>query len=78
MNEQWYFAAREGDQGPFGTAREARQEMQRFAREKHDLEHFQHDREAAARSANIPLLSLDRRVSVHARVRDRATRELMI
>ena len=45
MNERWYFAAREGDQGPFDTEAVAKQEIARFVMEKQELANFQAQRE---------------------------------
>jgi len=44
MNELWYFAAREGDQGPFLSERKARREVARFVLEQTELAKFQSGR----------------------------------
>ena len=33
----WYYSAREGDRGPYGTEEEARGELERFIQEQKDL-----------------------------------------
>lgn len=46
MNGSWYFATREGDQGPFFNEQQARAEIGRFISEKTELARFQKNREA--------------------------------
>jgi len=46
QNEAWYFAAREGDQGPYSSRGQAELEARRFVigESDGDLEHFQKTR----------------------------------
>ena len=44
LNGAWFFAAREGDLGPFATREIAQREVQRFMEERQELEHFQQSR----------------------------------
>ena len=41
LNGQWFYATREGDVGPFSSRTEALAEVDRFLKERRDLEHFQ-------------------------------------
>jgi len=41
INGDWYFATREGDQGPFASEAEVQREVERFICEKTELAHFQ-------------------------------------
>ena len=62
MNGSWYFAAREGDQGPFASERVAHDEVTRYLSEKKELANFQQAREDAAGSlASLSLVPLDER-----------------
>ncbi len=45
INGAWYFATREGDQGPFASEAQVQAEVQRFVTEKTELAHFQKSRE---------------------------------
>ena len=45
MNGAWYFATREGEQGPFASEVEALMESKRFVTEKTELAQFQRKRE---------------------------------
>ena len=45
MNGAWFIAAREGDQGPFPSHREAEVEVARFIGAKTELANFQSQRE---------------------------------
>ncbi len=45
MNGAWFFAAREGDQGPYPSHREAELEVARFICAKTELANFQNQRE---------------------------------
>jgi predicted ATPase len=45
MNGAWYFATREGEQGPFASELEALKEIKRFITEKTELAQFQRKRE---------------------------------
>ena len=45
MNAAWYFATREGDEGPFASEAQARMESERYAMEKTELAQFQRKRE---------------------------------
>jgi hypothetical protein len=45
MNGAWYFATREGDQGPYPSEVQAQLEIKRFITEKTELAHFQQARE---------------------------------
>lgn len=45
-NGQWFFATREGEQGPFGSRDLARAALERFIGEKQGLHEFQSKREA--------------------------------
>ncbi len=47
LNGTWYFASREGEQGPFTSRDEASVEMQRFVVEVQQLSAFQASRDAA-------------------------------
>ena len=47
MNEVWFFATREGDQGPYVSQNEAEREVSRYILEKTELESFQNQRTAA-------------------------------
>ncbi|XOV84259.1 MAG: DUF6316 family protein [bacterium] len=67
MNGAWFFATREGDQGPFPSEACAQDEIDRFITEKTELAHFQKAREAE-RARNGPragqkleLVALDER-----------------
>ncbi len=58
MNGAWFFAAREGDQGPFPSHTEAEREVDRFILEKTELGSFQRQRErkrAPARPVTVEL-----------------------
>ena len=46
MNGSWYFATREGDQGPFFNEQQAQAEISRFISAKTELAKFQKNREA--------------------------------
>jgi hypothetical protein len=61
MNGAWYFAAREGDQGPFASETVAQQEVSRYLVEKRDLAGFQESREAATQGSGLSLTPLDQR-----------------
>lgn len=50
LNGQWFYATREGETGPFSTRAEAQSEVDRFVRERKDLEQFQKLRERRAES----------------------------
>lgn len=45
MNGSWYFAAREGEMGPFPTQKAAQFEMIRYVADRQALESFQRSRE---------------------------------
>jgi len=45
MNGAWYFATREGDEGPYRSEDQVRSEIRRFIYEKAELAHFQKARE---------------------------------
>ena len=45
INGAWYFAAREGDQGPFASEAQVQMEIKRFITEKTELADFQKSRE---------------------------------
>ena len=45
MNGSWYFAAREGEMGPFPTQKAAQLEMIRYVADREALESFQRSRE---------------------------------
>ena len=45
MNGSWYFATREGDEGPYPSEVQAQAEIRRFITEKTELAHFQKARE---------------------------------
>ena len=45
MNSEWFFAAREGDQGPYPSQNEAEREVERYILEKTELSSFQRQRE---------------------------------
>jgi len=49
VNGRWFFAAREGDVGPFPTREEAEQEMRRYVVQRRELDHFQDQRDAERR-----------------------------
>ena len=55
MNGQWYFSAREGDCGPFGTPALARVALVRFINEKVELDSFQKSRERELRKPKLTL-----------------------
>lgn len=50
VNGKWFFAAREGDMGPFVTRTEAEEELRRYVVQRRELDHFQHQRDAERRS----------------------------
>jgi len=41
MNGDWYFSTREGEVGPFRNVDDATREIERYAKERHDLRQFQ-------------------------------------
>ncbi|MEM1434671.1 MAG: DUF6316 family protein [Pseudomonadota bacterium] len=45
MNGSWYFAAREGEVGPFPTQKAAQLELVRYVADREQLESFQRARE---------------------------------
>ena len=47
LNGAWYFATREGEQGPFDSEGQALMEIERFIAEKTELAQFQRKREDA-------------------------------
>jgi len=51
MNGQWFFSTREGEQGPFRTAKKAEEELERFKAEMSDLQKFQKNRETATKNS---------------------------
>ncbi len=53
MNESWYFSAREGDQGPWGSELDAKRECERFTEEKTGLAHFQEVRELESKQTRV-------------------------
>ena len=55
MNGQWYFSAREGDCGPFGTPALASAALARFIVEKVELDGFQKSREQQVRKPKLTL-----------------------
>ena len=67
MNGCWYFATREGDQGPFQSEVNAKAEIKRFLTEKTELAHFQKTREderangAPVAAQKLELVALDER-----------------
>ena len=67
MNGCWYFATREGDQGPFRSEVSAKAEIKRFIMEKTELAHFQKTREAERANSRpiaaqkLELVALDER-----------------
>jgi len=88
-NGAWFLAAREGDQGPFESEREARKEAARLVSEKKELAHFQASLEEKRRLARragqpsdspIPLALVTNRKRVAERPRQSvfATREVFI
>ena len=66
MNEAWFFAAREGDQGPYPSEPEALVEMQRYIETQTQLKGFQNEREEARRAiaeggvTELEILPMDR------------------
>ena len=44
INDDWYFAAREGDQGPYGSEADAQVELSRFVAAQTELGGFQQSR----------------------------------
>jgi len=58
MNGQWYFAAREGEVGPFSTRKRALEEVARYAQERQDLESFQRARQGETEIGSGPALSI--------------------
>lgn len=85
MNESWYFAAREGDQGPFRSEQEAVAEVKRFLNDKVELAKFQHDRETAeaqdkvaAVALELELVPLDQRPRLRAIPSGPLNRKVMI
>jgi|GEM_PF-1556174 len=66
MNEAWFFAAREGDQGPYPSEDEALMEMKRYIETQTQLRGFQNEREEARRAiaegrgAELEVLPMDR------------------
>jgi hypothetical protein len=77
MNGSWYFATREGDQGPFSSDVVAHSEINRFITEKTELAHFQQAREdehaQAARQGGqkLELVKLDERPVLRAQPHER-------
>lgn len=67
MNGAWYIASREGDLGPFATARMADREAQRLLADRRALAGFQQSRES-----RVDLLA-PRRAKANAAVRARLT-----
>ncbi len=61
LNGAWFFAAREGDLGPFPTREIAQREVQRFMLERQELDHFQQSRRAVRKKVMT--------ASTHERVR---------
>ena len=67
MNGSWYFATREGDQGPFQSEVNAYAEIKRFITEKTELAHFQKTREderangGPVAAQKLELVALDER-----------------
>ena len=56
MNGAWFFAAREGDQGPYASHHEAGREVSRYVQAMTELGSFQRKRdEAPARPSKIEL-----------------------
>jgi len=53
LNGSWYFATREGDQGPFASRDRAQAEAQRYANERLSLCGFQASREAARKTKRV-------------------------
>jgi hypothetical protein len=84
MNGSWYFATREGDQGPFGSDVVAHAEINRFITEKTELAHFQQAREdeqtQAARQdgQKLELVMLDERPVLRAQAHERPRRKVYI
>lgn len=61
MNEAWFFAAREGDQGPYPDEREAVVEMRRYIEAQVELANFEKGRaEARNNVLELELLPQDR------------------
>ncbi len=79
MNGEWYFAAREGDRGPFLTEAEAQAEVKRFICEQIDLAKFQEARESARKSPlKLELMALDDRPYDRPQKRQRSARKVYV
>lgn len=79
MNEAWYFAAREGDQGPFRSESEAHAEKKRFCCDKTELAGFQESREVArTKVAELELVPLDSRPRLRPPTVEAVNRRVMI
>ena len=65
MNGSWYFATREGEQGPYPSEQQAQMEIVRFIAEKTELAGFQKAREAShaclGNAQTLELVQLDDR-----------------
>ena len=79
MNGEWYFAAREGDRGPFQSEAEAAAEVKRFICEQIDLSKFQKARESARKAPHkLELVALDDRPYDRPKPRERVSRKVLI
>jgi hypothetical protein len=84
MNGSWYFATREGDQGPYNTDVVAHAEINRFITEKTELAHFQQAREDEHAQATqqsgqkLELVTLDERPVLRAPAHERLHRKVHI
>ena len=57
-NEAWYFASREGDQGPYRTEAEASLAMSRYTDGMAEVERRQAEKRAAARKESVEEIEL--------------------
>ena len=78
MNEAWFFAAREGDQGPYASEGEALMEMQRYIETRVQLARFQEEREEAKNNVVELEMMPDDRPILRKPLPVRAQRRVMI
>ncbi len=68
LNGAWYYSTREGEKGPFPTAKKAEQELERFKAEMSDLQKFQKNRETEKQDRNIQAeMALERTRAIRQR-----------
>lgn len=78
MNDQWYFASREGDQGPFPTREAAQAALKQFTSECVALSDFQASRDRDSEPVETTIVTRVFSTPGNPRLRTRGGSELLI